>query len=170
MSLKTANAITSQSCSTASETSSLAIAWTYCSLFDTRFDSLNSAFDSSLYTLSLWICLLATFGVERVTDLSRGGFALGGGGVGPTVVGGSVRAVQVLLGGSVECVALLVGNSECHDGGSTHIHSFRDYLTVLFDLGVGRSVAVVSSDIGFVPDLLAHSVRCSRSGVPPRKC
>jgi len=44
-----------------------------------------------------------------------------------------------LLGGSVECVALLVGNGEFHDGGSTHIHVFRGYPTVLTDTGIGRS-------------------------------
>jgi len=39
----------------------------------------------------------------------------------------------------VECVALLVGYGEFHDGSSTHTHVFREYPTVLIDLGVGWS-------------------------------
>jgi len=31
-------------------------------------------------------------------------------------------------------------------------------------------VVVVSSHVGFLPDLLGHSVRSLRSGAPPRKC
>jgi hypothetical protein len=67
--------------------------------------------------------LLSEVGVECVSDLPFVGLGLGERGVRPTVVGGTVRAVEVLPSGSVECVALLVGNGEFHGGGSTPLYT-----------------------------------------------
>jgi len=126
--------------------------------FDTAFDGFDTATNGGLDELRVKLRFVSEVVVERVSSLSLVGLAL------------RVRRVRpTVFGGSVECVALLVGNIEFHDGSPTHVHTSERYRRYLYVWGsVGRSVAVASHHVGFLSGLLvrfAHSLLTGRRPV-----